>query len=219
MMGTVFQNGQVCFAASRLFVHASIRDEFVERFAAALQGVRIGDATDAGTQMGPLVSEAHRERVLGHVRRAVAEGATVLCGGVRRELPDPLSGGFYVEPALVEDPHGRTALVREEVFGPVTTLQTWTDEEDAIARANDTEYGLAAGVWTRDLQRAHRFIDGLEAGTIWVNTWFDVAPGQPLGGIKASGYGREMSAETLLEYTEAKAVSMRLSDERPALWG
>lgn len=219
MMGTVFQNGQVCFAASRLFVHASVRDAFVERFVAALRSVRIGDATDDGTQMGPLVSAAHRDSVLDHVDRAVAAGGTLLTGGVARELPGDLAGGFYVEPAIVEDPQGRTALVREEVFGPVTSLQTWTDEDDVIARANDSEFGLAAGVWTRDLQRAHRFADRLEAGTVWINTWFDVSPGQPLGGIKASGYGREMSAETLLEYTEPKAVSMRLSSARPELWG
>jgi len=219
MMGTVFQNGQVCFAASRLFVHESVRDGFVERFVAALRSVRIGDATDDATQMGPLVSAEHRDRVLDHVARAVAAGGTLLTGGVVRELPGEQAGGFYVEPAIVEDPQGRTALVREEVFGPVTSLQTWTDEEDVIARANDSEFGLAAGVWTRDLQRAHRFAERLEAGTVWVNTWFDVSPGQPLGGIKASGYGREMSAETLLEYSEPKAISMRLSDERPELWG
>jgi acyl-CoA reductase-like NAD-dependent aldehyde dehydrogenase len=119
----------------------------------------------------------------------------------------------------MEDPDGSTVVSREEIFGPVTTVQTWRDEADVIARANGTEFGLAAGVWTRDLARAHRFADELEAGTVWVNTWFDVTLGQPLGGIKASGYGREMSAETLLEYSVPKAIAMRTSSGRPELWG
>jgi aldehyde dehydrogenase len=219
LMGIAFQNGQVCFAASRLFVHEAIRAPFLERFAQRLAEVRIGDALDPATQVGPLVSAAHRERVAGYVERALAEGATLLTGGRARELPGELAGGFYFEPAIMEDPDGSTLISREEIFGPVTTVQTWRDEADVIARANGTEFGLAAGVWTRDLARAHRFADELEAGTVWVNTWFDVTLGQPLGGIKASGYGREMSAETLLEYSVPKAIAMRTSSERPELWG
>jgi acyl-CoA reductase-like NAD-dependent aldehyde dehydrogenase len=219
LMGIAFQNGQVCFAASRLFVHTSLRDAFVERFTERLAAVRIGDALDPATQVGPLVSAAHRERVHGYVTGALAEGATLLVGGTPRELDGELAGGFYFEPAVVEDPAGRTTVAREEVFGPVTTIQTWDDEEDVIARANGTDFGLAAGVWTTDMERAHRFADRLEAGTVWINTWFDVTPGQPLGGIKGSGYGREMSAETLLEYSVPKAVALRTSTQRPELWG
>lgn len=217
--GIAFQNGEVCFAASRLFLHEAIRDEFLARFTETMGRIRIGDAIDPETQVGPLVSAEHRERVLAHVDRAVAEGGALLTGGRRLELPGELAGGFFVEPAAVDDPEGRTAIAREEVFGPVVTVQSWREEEDVIERANSSEFGLAAGVWTSDLSRAHRFATALEAGTVWVNTWFDVSPGQPLGGVKDSGYGREMSAETLLEYTNPKAVAMRISADRPPLFG
>ena len=219
LMGIAFQNGQVCFAASRLFLHEQIRDAFLERFTEIMATIRIGDAVDPATQVGPLVSRQHRERVLGHVERALDEGAVLVAGGGRPELPGELAGGFYAEPAVVEDPQGRTAISREEVFGPVVTVQTWSDEHDVIERANASAFGLAAGVWTRDLARAHRFTAALEAGTVWVNTWFDVSPGQPLGGVKDSGYGREMSVETMLEYSVPKAIAMRLSAERPRMWG
>ncbi len=219
IMGIAFQNGQVCFAASRLFLHEAIREEFLARFTEQLGRVRIGDAIDPATQVGPLVSAAHRERVLGHVERAVAEGGVLLSGG--RQIPGEgeLAGGFYVTPAVIDDPEGRTAVARDEVFGPVVTVQTWSEEAEVIERANRSEFGLAAGVWTTDLARAHRFSTALEAGTVWVNTWFDVSPGQPLGGIKNSGYGREMTAETLLEYTNQKAIAMRISQARPELFG
>jgi aldehyde dehydrogenase len=217
--GIAFQNGEVCFAASRLFLHDAIRDDFLDRFTAAMERIMIGDAISTETQVGPLVSRNHRKRVLEHVERAVQEGASLIAGGRERELPGVLSTGFFMEPAVIDDPAGQTTATNEEIFGPVVTIQYWNDESDVIARANATDYGLAAGVWTNDLSRAHRFASALEVGTVWVNTWFDVSPGQPLGGIKASGYGREMSAETLLEYTAPKAIAMRLSSERPGLFG
>jgi len=219
IMGIAFQNGEVCFAASRLFLHESIRDEFLARFTERLGQVRIGDAIDPATQVGPLVSAAHRERVLGHVERALSEGGVLLAGGHQLPGEGELADGFYVTPGVIDDPEGRTAVARDEVFGPVVTVQTWREEDEVIERANRSEYGLAAGVWTSDLARAHRFSAALEAGTVWVNTWFDVSPGQPLGGIKDSGYGREMTAETLLEYTTPKAVAMRISQSRPELFG
>ena len=217
IMGIAFQNGEVCFAASRLFVHESIRAEFLERFTTALARLRIGDALDETTHVGPLVAQAHLDRVHGFVELARAEGARVI-GGERLSLAGALAGGCYLQPAVIDDPSGQTTAARDEIFGPVVTVQSWTDERDVIERANRTEYGLAAGVWTTDLGRAHRMAQQLAAGTVWINTWFDVVAGQPLGGIKASGYGREMCAETLLEYTSAKAISMRISSARPDLW-
>lgn len=219
LMGIVFQNGQVCFAASRLFLHEAIADRFLDRFVDVLGRVRIGDAIHTESQMGPLVSRSHHERVHRHIERAVTEGARVIAGGGDPALPGDLAEGFFIEPTVLDDPDGRTSVSREEIFGPVVTIQRWRDEDDVVARANSTDYGLAAGVWTADLARAHRFATALEAGTVWVNTWFDVSPGQPLGGVKDSGYGREMSADTLLEYTTPKAVAMRLSPERPRMFG
>jgi acyl-CoA reductase-like NAD-dependent aldehyde dehydrogenase len=217
VMGIAFQNGEVCFAASRVYVHESVREEFLERFAAVLAGLRVGDALDDATHVGPLVSRTHLERVHGYVERARGEGARVI-GGELLAREGALSGGFYLSPAILDDPAGATTAAREEIFGPVVTVQGWRDEDDVVERANGTEFGLAAGVWTRDLARAHRIAQRLQAATAWGHTWDDVVAGHPLGGVKARGNGREMCAETMLEYTSAKAISMRLSGTRPDLW-
>jgi aldehyde dehydrogenase len=218
LTGICIANGEACIAASRLLVHEDVHDELVEAFAAALRRVRVGDALDPATEVGPLVSRQHLERVRGHIETARDEGYPVLAGGRALELDGDLSGGHFLSPTLLGDPAGASSSARSEIFGPVVTVERWRDEADVIARANSTEYGLAAGVWTRDLARAHRVARELEAGIVWVNTWFDLSFGQPMGGVKQSGFGRELCVATLDEYSAVKAVNVNLGSERPALW-
>lgn len=217
--GIYMANGESSIAASRLLVHEDVREEFIERFAATAEAVVLGDALDLATEMGPLVSRKHRERVLDAVRRAVSEGAEPVTGGDPPELPPPLDGGFYFRPTLLSDAGGSTIASREELLGPVTVIESFRDEWEAVERANATRYGMAAGVWTRDLTRAHRVARELHSGIVWVNKWFDLPVGAPKGGTKDSGFGRELTAETLLEYSTAKVVNVDLGSRRPALWG
>jgi aldehyde dehydrogenase len=219
LLGIFLANGEVCFASSRLLVHDAVYEDFIERFASAASSIRVGDALDPETQVGPLITASHRSRVLEHVRNAVAEGARIVVGGRERQLSGVLAGGNFIDPTIVEDPAGETEIITREVFGPVAVVERWRDEAEVVARANSTEYGLAAGVWTQSLARAHRLAGALDAGIIWVNRWFDTPPGSPMGGVKASGFGRELSAETLLEYSAPKTVNVGLSSERPPLWG
>lgn len=219
LKGIYLANGEVCVAASRLLVHRSLHDAFAERFAAVAATIRVGDAVEPATELGPLVSAAHRDRVAAAVAAARAEGAQLVCGGAVPQLDAPYDRGAFLQPTLLADPGGATSASRLELFGPVTVLERFDSEQEAIARANATRYGLAAGVWTRDLARAHDMARELEAGIVWVNTWFDLPAGAPMGGVKESGFGRELSAETLREYSAPKVVNVALAAERPRLWG
>ena len=201
----VFHNqGQACIAASRLIVHASVAEEFLDRLVALAASIRLGDPKDPATEMGPLTSPAHRDRVLSYVKLALDEGGQVLTGGAAPQQ-EALAAGCYVLPTIVRaDPASR--VVTEEVFGPFMTVHTFSSDEEALSLANGVDYGLGAGLWTRDLSRAHRMARELRAGMVWVNAYKRVNPGSPFCGVGASGYGREMGFEAMHEYTEAKAV-------------
>jgi acyl-CoA reductase-like NAD-dependent aldehyde dehydrogenase len=219
LLGIFLANGQVCFASSRLLVHEDVYEAFLDRFAEAAAAIRVGHALDPETQVGPLVTSAHRDRVVGHIEKAKAEGVELRLGGERLELPGALARGNFVAPTIFADPESCASITREEVFGPAAVVERWRDEDDAVARANASEYGLGAGVWTTDLARAHRIARRLDAGVVWVNKWFDTPPGSPMGGVKASGFGRELCAETLHEYSAPKTINIGLSRERPQFWG
>lgn len=219
LMGIYLANGEACIASSRLLVHERVHDEFVERFAAIANQIRVGDALDPASEMGPLVSARQLSLVRGHLDQARAQGVRFLAGDRPAVLAPGLEGGYYQRPVLLADPDGSAAITRTEVFGPVTVAERYRTDEEAVARANSTRYGLAAGVWTTDLRRAHAVAAQLKAGIVWINRWFDLAPGMPMGGVGESGFGRELSAETLHEYTAVKSVNIGLGKDRPLLWG
>jgi acyl-CoA reductase-like NAD-dependent aldehyde dehydrogenase len=213
----VFHNqGQACIAGSRLLLHEPIAEEFLERFIALAASITVGDPKDPATEMGPLTSPGHRDRVLSFLKVADDEGDTILSGG--RAPTDPLlADGCYLEPTVVRaTPVHRIA--QEEVFGPVVVVHTFGEEDEALRIANGTDYGLGAGLWTRDLSRAHRFARDLRAGMVWVNSYKRVNPGSPFGGVGLSGYGREMGFEAMHEYTEAKAVWINVDADLPPFY-
>ncbi len=207
--------GQACIAGSRLLLQDSIADEFISRFVALTEGIRLGDPMDGMTEMGPLTSPEHRDRVLNYVKVAVDEGGEILTGGGVPEGAE-FNSGCYVQPTVVlANPEDR--VCREEVFGPFVTVTTFSNEDEAIALANDADYGLGGGLWTSDLSRAHRVAGALRTGMVWVNCYKRVNPGSPFGGVGSSGYGREMGFEAMHEYTEAKSVWINVSGGQP-IW-
>jgi aldehyde dehydrogenase (NAD+)/betaine-aldehyde dehydrogenase len=210
----IFHNqGQACIAGSRLVLHEAIADEFLERFLALACSIRLGDPLDPATEMGPLTSPMHRDRVLSYVKVALDEGAEVLTGGKAPDDP-ALAQGCYVEPTVVRaDPRSRVG--QEEVFGPFVTVTTFSSDDEALAIANGTDYGLGGGLWTRDLSRAHRIASAIRSGMVWVNAYKRVSPGSPFGGTGLSGYGREMGFEAMREYTEAKSIWVNVDAALP----
>ena len=213
----IFHNqGQACIAASRLIIHEAVVDQFLERFLALASSIRVGDPKDPATEMGPLTSTMHRDRVLSYIDVARSQGGEVLLGGAAPDDPS-LAAGCYIAPTVVRAaPTDRVAC--EEVFGPFMSVHTFSTDEEALEIANSVDYGLGGGLWTQNLTRAHKVARDLHAGMVWVNSYKRVNPGSPFGGIGKSGYGREMGFESMREYTEPKAVWINVDANLPPFY-
>lgn len=213
----IFHNqGQACIAGSRLILHEDIAEQFLEKFVALAKSIRLGDPLDPETEMGPLTSTMHQERVLSFVEVAKEQGGEVLAGGKRPSAPE-LANGSFVEPTIVRaKPTDRVAL--EEVFGPFVTVLTFRTDEEALEIANMTDYGLGAGLWTQDLTRAHRMAKGIHAGMVWINCYKRAHPASPFGGFGMSGYGRDMGYEAIRDYTQAKSVWINVDAQIPPFY-
>jgi len=210
----IFHNqGQACIAGSRLVLHEKIADAFLERFIPLAQSIQLGNPLDPLTEMGPLTSQQHKDRVLSYVDVARAEGGEVLCGG--KAPGGALAEGCYVEPTIVRANSFRDRVAQEEVFGPFVTVLTFKTDEEAMEIANGTDYGLGSGLWTTNLQRAHKVARDMHAGMVWVNSYKRVNPGSPFGGVGQSGYGREMGFDAMREYTQVKSVWINVDAQIP----
>ena len=207
LAGIFAASGQTCVAGSRAYVQRGIAGDIVARVTARAEELVLGDPADPATEMGPAASDAQRDRILAMIEQARSEGATVAAGGV----VDPVLGGRFVRPTVITGATNDTTIVREEVFGPVLAMMSFDHEDEAVALANDSDFGLAAGVWTLDVRRAHRMARALHAGTVWVNTYRNVSYMAPFGGFKQSGYGKDNGRESLDGYLQTKTVWVELT--------
>ena len=207
ILGNFYSSGQVCSNGTRVFVQKGIKDAFLARLSERLSHAVIGDPLDPATSFGPMVSERQMQIVEGYIAKGQAEGARLVTGGVRVDQP-----GFYLQPTVFADVTDDMTIAREEIFGPVMAVLDFDDEAEAVARANDTEFGLAAGVFTRDLARGHRVARAFEAGTCYINTYNDAPVEAPFGGSKMSGVGRENSKAAIAHYSQVKSVFVRMGD-------
>ncbi|MBO6826525.1 MAG: betaine-aldehyde dehydrogenase [Sneathiella sp.] len=211
MIANFYTQGEVCTHGTRVFVHDDIYDAFLESLKARTNALKVGDPTDPETQVGALISPDHMEKVLGFIEAGKEAGARLLCGGYQVADGD-LGKGCFVAPTVFADCTDDMVQVREEIFGPVMSVLRFSDEEEVVRRANDTDYGLAAGVFTKNLPLAKRMINRLQAGICWINTWGNSPAEMPVGGYKQSGIGRENGMETLHHYTQLKSVFVELGD-------
>jgi betaine-aldehyde dehydrogenase len=211
LMANFYTQGEICSNGTRVYVHEEIHDEFVERLVTRTSKMKIGDPMDPDTHVGALISQEHMEKVISYIEAGKSAGARLVIGGGRPSDP-ALAGGYFVEPTVFDACSDDMSIVQEEIFGPVMAVLTFRDEDDVIARANDTPYGLAAGVFTRDIQRAHRVVARLEAGTTWINNYNITPVEMPFGGYKQSGIGRENSLVTINHYTQVKSVYVEMGD-------
>ncbi|WP_420788087.1 betaine-aldehyde dehydrogenase [Vibrio alginolyticus] len=211
MVANFYTQGEVCTHGTRVFVHEGIYDDFIAQLKARTELLVVGDPLDENTQIGALISKDHESKVLGAIEAAKASGATLLTGGYK-VTDNGLANGNFVAPTVFVDCDDDMSHVQQEIFGPVMSVLKFRDESEVIARANGTDYGLAAGVFTQNLSRAHRVIHQIQAGICWVNTWGDSPAEMPVGGYKQSGVGRENGVETLKHYTQTKSVLVQLSD-------
>ncbi|MFD2858467.1 aldehyde dehydrogenase family protein, partial [Salininema proteolyticum] len=211
-----FHSGQVCSAGARLIIEESLKDRFVDELVERAGKIKLGRGQDEGVEVGPMVSEQHRDKVEGYIQSALDEGATLRCGGKRPE-GDQYRDGYFLEPTVFDDCTREMTIVREEVFGPVLSVETFTSEEEAIALANDTEYGLAGGVWTSDASRGQRVAGALRHGTVWINDFHPYVPQAEWGGFGKSGVGRELGHHGLDEYRETKHIWQNTAPE-PMRW-
>jgi betaine-aldehyde dehydrogenase len=207
ILGNFYSSGQVCSNGTRVFVQKTVKERFLERLSERLKGVVIGDPLDPATSFGPMVSDRQLQIVEGYIAKGLAEGARLVCGGTRLDR-----SGFFLPPTVFADVTDDMVIAREEIFGPVMAVLDFETEAEVMPRANDTQFGLAAGVFTRDLTRAHRVAAAFEAGTCYINTYNDAPVEAPFGGVKASGVGRENSKAAIEHYSQVKSVYVRMGD-------